>query len=78
MDSPTQLGGGAVLAGRYEIQVELGRGGMGTVYRVYDKQLNEVVALKMLAAAHSEEAASYTHLRAHETKANIVCLLLIE
>ncbi len=39
---------GQVLANRYEIKMVLGAGGMGTVYRAFDRQLEEVVAVKTL------------------------------
>jgi serine/threonine-protein kinase len=38
----------AVLAGRYEVVSLLGVGGMGAVYRVRDRELDEDVALKIL------------------------------
>ncbi len=44
-----QITRGSVLSGRYEIIEELGKGGMGRVYRVVDKKINEEVALKLLA-----------------------------
>jgi tetratricopeptide (TPR) repeat protein len=43
-----ELTRGTVFAGRYEIIEELGRGGMGAVYRVEDKKINEEVALKLI------------------------------
>jgi len=43
-----ELNRGTTLAGRYEIIEELGRGGMGNVYRVLDNKINEEVALKLI------------------------------
>jgi serine/threonine-protein kinase len=46
---PTEeLARGSVFAGRYEIIEELGQGGMGRVYRVFDKKIEGEVALKLL------------------------------
>jgi len=39
---------GTVFAQRYEIIEELGRGGMGKVYRVEDKKIKEEIALKII------------------------------
>jgi len=39
---------GSSIAGRYEVIEELGSGGMGRVYKVYDKKVKEIIALKLI------------------------------
>ena len=46
---------GSLFAGRYQIIEELGRGGMGRVYRVLDKELNEEIAMKLIRPEISAE-----------------------
>ena len=46
--SREELTTGSVFAERYQIIEELGKGGMGKVYRALDKKLNEEVALKLI------------------------------
>ncbi len=47
---------GTVFAGRYEVIEELGQGGMGRVFRVYDTKIKEEVALKLLRPEISSDA----------------------
>jgi serine/threonine protein kinase len=39
---------GSILADRYEIIEELGKGGMGKVYKAFDKEINEKIAVKII------------------------------
>jgi tetratricopeptide (TPR) repeat protein/predicted Ser/Thr protein kinase len=44
----TELRSGTTFAGRFEVIEELGKGGMGRVYKVYDQKTREKIALKLL------------------------------
>jgi eukaryotic-like serine/threonine-protein kinase len=43
-----ELATGSTFAGRYQIIEELGKGGMGHVYKVYDREINAKIALKLI------------------------------
>ena len=58
---PVPLGG--VLADRYELRAVLGEGGMGAVFRAYDRELDEDVALKVLHAEVAKDTAALTRFR---------------
>jgi len=49
IETPTEeLTRGSIIADRYEVIEELGKGGMGKVFRVEDKKIREEVALKII------------------------------
>jgi serine/threonine-protein kinase len=51
------------IGGRYEVLGWIGAGGMGSVYRVRDAELDEIVALKMLRRALVGDAQSLERFR---------------
>ncbi len=61
-----------IIAGKYEVMETIGRGGMGTVYKARQTNLDRIVAIKML----SEELASDPEFRARfQQEATVVARL---
>jgi Flp pilus assembly protein TadD len=58
---------GQTLAGRYDILALLGSGGMGSVYRTHDRELDEMVALKVIRSDHVHTRGMVEQFR-HEVK----------
>jgi serine/threonine-protein kinase len=58
---------GRTLAGRYDLLALLGAGGMGAVYRAHDRELDELVALKVIKAELASDPAMVDRFR-HEVK----------
>jgi len=54
---------GGVIAERYELRAELGRGGMGVVWRAFDRQLEMEVALKLLPEVLANDPLAIARLK---------------
>ncbi len=55
---------GAALGGRFDIMAELGAGRMGTIFKARDRELGDLVALKMLKPEVVADAAHFERLKA--------------
>jgi tetratricopeptide (TPR) repeat protein len=60
---PVEARAGDVLAGRYELLAELGRGAFGVVFRARDRVADAVVAIKMLASSRRFSTTALARLR---------------
>ena len=58
---------GQTLANRYDILALLGSGGMGEVYCAHDRELDEMVALKVISFERASDPAALAMFR-HEVK----------
>lgn len=58
-----ELATGTTFAGRYQVIEELGKGGMGRVYKVIDKEIKEKVALKLLISEIAEDKETIERFR---------------
>ena len=58
-----ELTTGSTLAGRYQIIEELGKGGMGKVYKVFDQEVRAKMALKLIKPEVSADKATIDRFR---------------
>ena len=58
-----ELETGSTFAGRYQIIEELGRGGMGRVYKVIDKEVHAKIALKLIRPEIASDRATIDRFR---------------
>ncbi len=61
-----------LVVGRYRVEHEIGRGGMGVVLRAYDTRLNRVVALKVLPSNTSHDSELCRRLAAEARAASVL------
>jgi serine/threonine protein kinase/Tfp pilus assembly protein PilF len=70
LETPVEaLTRGTLFADRYEIIEELGKGGMGAVYRVEDKKAQEEIALKLIKPEIASESRTIERFRNELTTA---------
>jgi serine/threonine-protein kinase len=63
------LTGGQVVLGRYTVEREIGRGGMGAVYVARDAKLGEKVALKVISSVYAGDPEEAAERFRHEVQA---------
>lgn len=62
-NSLQELSTGSIFAGRYKIIEELEKGGMGRIYKAFDTEVNEKVALKLIKPEISTDAKAIERFR---------------
>ena len=70
--SPDALDTGTTFAGRYQIIEELGRGGMGRVYKVLDQEVHARIALKLIRPEIAYDQATIERFRQELTTARAI------
>src|SRR5262249_35148706 len=68
---PIELASGSVLGERFEVRDLVGRGGMGVVYRAFDRETGQEVALKLLGGRGLEGHHGERFLRESRLLASI-------
>jgi serine/threonine protein kinase len=58
-----ELTTGSTFAGRYQIIEELGKGGMGKVYKVFDREVQAKMALKLIRPEVSADKSTIDRFR---------------